>query len=189
MTDDLRFVTTNEGKVAEAREYLSDLVQVSRFEFEYTEIQSNSLVDIAEFGVREAYEEGGGPVMVEDSGLFISALNGFPGPYSAFIYSTLGNDRVWRIVRDEDDQVAFFRSVISYCDGNEVLSFEGAVRGRIVEPRGESGFGYDPLFEYDGQTFAELSTQEKNAVSHRGRALAKFASWLADEPAERKGVA
>jgi len=66
--------------------------------------------------------------------------------------------------------------------GEETLPvklFEGRVPGEIVAPRGDGGFGYDPIFEHDGTTFAEMSTEEKNAVSHRGRALAKFAEWYA----------
>ncbi|MFB6281077.1 MAG: non-canonical purine NTP pyrophosphatase [Haloferacaceae archaeon] len=65
-------------------------------------------------------------------------------------------------------------------DALPVRLFEGVVPGRIVPPRGDGGFGYDPIFEHDGTTFAEMSTEEKNAVSHRGRALAKFAEWYAD---------
>ena len=61
-----------------------------------------------------------------------------------------------------------------------VRLFAGSVPGRIVEPRGEDGFGYDPIFEHDGRTMAEMSPAEKNAVSHRGRALASFAEWFAD---------
>jgi len=67
--------------------------------------------------------------------------------------------------------------------GEDVLPvklFEGRVPGDIVAPRGEGGFGYDPIFEHDGATFAEMSTDKKNAVSHRGRALAKFADWYAE---------
>mgnify|MGYP006285010351 FL=1 len=64
-------------------------------------------------------------------------------------------------------------------DALPVKLFEGRVPGEIVAPRGEGGFGFDPIFEHDGTTFAEMSTDEKNAVSHRGRALAKFAEWYA----------
>jgi XTP/dITP diphosphohydrolase len=60
-----------------------------------------------------------------------------------------------------------------------VKLFTGAVPGRIVEPRGDGGFGYDPIFEHDGTTFAEMTAAEKNAISHRGRALGKFAEWFA----------
>ena len=63
-------------------------------------------------------------------------------------------------------------------DDLPVKLFYGSVRGRLVEPRGDGGFGYDPIFEHDGRTLAEMTPAEKNAVSHRGRALAKFAEWF-----------
>lgn len=184
----LRFVTTNPGKVREAREYLGGVREIEQFEYEYAEIQSEDLSPIAAHGAREAFDAAGSPVFVEDSGLFITDLGGFPGPYSSYVYGTLGNDRLWRLVSAEENHRAVFRSVIAYYDGETGETFEGAVPGRIVAPRGEGGFGYDPVFEYDGQTFAELSTAEKNAVSHRGRALAKFARWLAGDSVERKGT-
>ncbi|WP_424001942.1 non-canonical purine NTP pyrophosphatase [Haloarcula salina] len=65
-------------------------------------------------------------------------------------------------------------------DALPVKLFEGRVPGEIVAPRGEGGFGFDPIFEHDGTTFAEMSTEEKNAVSHRGRALSKFAEWYGE---------
>ena len=217
----LRYVTTNEGKVAEAREYLDD---VSALDFDYTEIQSDDLAAVAARGAREAHAHVGEPVIVDDAGLFVDALDGFPGPYSSYVEDTVGIEGVGRLAereRDEDqDDRAAFRCVIAYCDGEEfaaspdpvdrgdrvsaaatgptddetgddnggdsdasgppVKLFEGAVRGRIVQPRGGGGFGYDPIFEHDGRTLAEMSTAEKNAISHRGRALAKFAEWYHD---------
>jgi XTP/dITP diphosphohydrolase len=177
----LRFVTTNPGKVREARTYLPD--EIEQLEYDYAEIQSKNLTEIATRGAREAAAETGDPVFVEDSGLFVDALDGFPGPYSSFVYDTLGIVRVANLARTEGDHAARFRSVIAYCDGETVETFEGSVVGRIVEPRGEGGFGYDPIFEHDGRTFAEMDTEEKNAVSHRGRALATFADWLAGDTA------
>lgn len=184
------FVTGNEGKVEEAREYLAsvgeDVVQVA---FEYTEVQSDDLAEIASYGAREAFEELGGdqPVVVDDTGLFIDAFDGFPGPYSAYVEDTLGIERVWQLCEGEKTRRAYFRTILAYADGESVETFDGSVRGRIVEPRGDGGFGYDPIFEHDGRTLAEMDTEAKNAISHRGRALAKFVDWLADEPAERKG--
>ena len=190
----IRFVTTNEGKVREAREYLGD---VEQFDYDYTEIQHDDLAEIAAHGAREAFVESGGeePVIVDDSGLFVEALGGFPGPYSAYVEDTVGIERVWNLVRAEENRRASFRGVVAYAERGErsssdatsgdqsrvrVETFEGAVRGRIVAPRGDGGFGYDPVFEHDGRTLAEMDTEEKNALSHRGRALAKFADWLAD---------
>ena len=208
------FVTTNAGKVTEAQEYLDDPVE--QVAFDYPERQADDLATVAAHGARTAYRHVGGPVIVDDSGLTIDALDGFPGPYSSYVEDTLGIERVWDLVADEDDRSAAFRGVIAYCDGDPfeatpepvdtdrrgddidaterasattdeqvaddeqlpVRIFEGVVPGTIVEPRGEGGFGYDPVFEFDGRTFAELSTVEKNTISHRGRALAKFAEWL-----------
>ncbi|WP_435347817.1 XTP/dITP diphosphatase [Haloarchaeobius sp. HRN-SO-5] len=183
----IRFVTSNEGKVREAREYLSEPVE--QVDYDYTEIQHDELEAIAAFGAREAFEHLGGtdPVLVDDAGLFVDVFDGFPGPYSAYVEDTVGVEGVRALVATRDDDRARFRTVLAYYDGDEVATFDGAVQGRIVDPRGDGGFGYDPIFEHDGRTLAEMSTAEKNAISHRGRALAKFADWLADEPAERKG--
>ncbi len=212
----LRYVTTNPGKVREAERYLPD-GSVERLDFDYVEIQADDLGPIAARGAREAYRHAGEPVLVDDAGLFVEGLGGFPGPYSAFVEETLGIERVHAIAADLDDRRAAFRCVLGYCDGGEpapdlgpadrvdrgsaaepdadgprdetgdgtddtlpVTLFAGRVPGRIVAPRGDGGFGYDPIFEHDGETFAEMDTDRKNAVSHRGRALAKFAEWHAD---------
>ncbi len=81
----IRFVTSNEGKVREAREYLTD--DVEQVNYDYTEIQSGDLAEIAVAGAKEAFEETGGedPVVVDDAGLFVDALGGFPGPYSSYV--------------------------------------------------------------------------------------------------------
>ena len=186
----LRFATTNEGKVREARAYLADVVDdLEAWDYDYPELQADDLGTIASHGARDAFAAGDGtPVFVEDAGLFVEGLGGFPGPYSSYVYGTIGNEGLWRLAGELEDRAAAFRSVVAYADGETERTFEGVVRGTIVAPRGDGGFGYDPIFEYDGRTFAELSTDEKNAVSHRGRALATFADWLAGESAERKGA-
>jgi len=176
----LRFVTTNAGKVREARDYLETAVE--QFDYDYAEIQSDDLAAIAARGAREAHEAAGGddPVIVDDSGLFVGGLEGFPGPYSSYVEDTLGIERVWELARSLDDRAAAFRSVVAYADGETVETFTGEVPGRIVAPRGAGGFGFDPIFEHAGETFAEMDTEAKNAVSHRGRALASLAEWLAE---------
>jgi XTP/dITP diphosphohydrolase len=211
----LRYVTTNPGKVREAEEYLAD-GSVAQLDFDYAEIQSPDLGPIAVRGAREAYrhtvDRGDGegePVLVDDAGLFVDDLDGFPGPYSSYVEETLGIERVWGLGEDLETRKAEFRCTMAYCDGEgfdaspdpvdrgdraaaaasdadesggalPVKLFEGVVRGRLVAPRGEGGFGYDPVFEHDGTTFAEMSSAEKNAVSHRGRALEKFAEFYAE---------
>ncbi len=207
----LHYVTTNGGKVREAEEYLgSDAV--AQFDFDYTEIQADELGPIAAYGAREAYRQVGEPALVDDAGLFIDALGGFPGPYSSFVEDTVGVERVWNLGKAEENRSASFRCVLAYCDGEgfraspdpvdrddrvaasaagageseeeqdalPVKLFTGSVQGTLVPPRGEGGFGYDPIFEHNGQTMAEMSTEEKNAISHRGRALAKFGEWFSE---------
>ncbi|ELY47511.1 XTP/dITP diphosphatase [Natronorubrum sulfidifaciens] len=181
----IRFVTGNEGKVREAREYLADIEPIEQISYDYTEIQSDSLAEIAAHGAREAFDEAGGeqPVLVDDAGLFVDALGGFPGPYSAYVEDTVGVERLWRLAREEENRRAHFTTVLAYADETGTETFEGSVAGTLVAPRGEGGFGYDPIFEYNGQTMAEMSTEEKNAISHRGRALAAFVEWYADREA------
>jgi XTP/dITP diphosphohydrolase len=178
----LRFVTTNPGKVREAEEYLEGLYDVEQLDYDYTEIQSDDLADIAARGAREAFDarDDDVPVIVDDAGLFVKAVGGFPGPYSSYVEDTLGVERVWRVGADLEDRRAAFRCTVAFTDGDTTETFSGAVQGRIVAPRGDGGFGYDPIFEHDGETFAEMDTEEKNALSHRGRALAKLADWLAE---------
>jgi XTP/dITP diphosphohydrolase len=204
----LRYVTTNTGKVREAREYLdSDVIKA--LSYDYAEIQATSLRPIAATGAQEAYRYVGSPVLVDDAGLFIDGFDGFPGPYSAFIEDTLGIETVQRIAESELEtpRKATFRCVLAYCDGEMIKSafspdeyantnpnpnpnpeqdtstlpvklFTGEVNGRIVPSRGDGGFGYDPIFEHDGVTFAERDATEKNKISHRGRALTAFAEWF-----------
>jgi len=178
----LRFVTTNADKVAEAAAHLRDVATVEQFDYDYAEIQSDDLAAIAERGALESFEAAGGeaPVIVDDTGLFVRGLGGFPGPYAAYVEYTLGVERVWELAKPLDDRRAAFRCVIAYADADGVETFTGAVNGTVVAPRGEGGFGYDPIFEYDGSTFAEMTIEEKNAFSHRARALSKLADWLAE---------
>ena len=178
----IQFVTGNDGKVREAREYLEGIEAVEQVAYDYTEVQNDDLAEIATRGALEAFEEldGEDGVLVDDAGLFVDALGGFPGPYSAFVEDTLGVERVWQLVSAEENRRAHFRTVLAYADADGVETFEGAVGGTLVAPRGEGGFGYDPIFEYNGTTLAEMSTEQKNAISHRGRALATFAEWYAE---------
>ncbi|AGB17036.1 non-canonical purine NTP pyrophosphatase, rdgB/HAM1 family [Halovivax ruber XH-70] len=183
----LRFVTGNEGKVREARAYFDGITDVEQVAYDYAEVQADDLETIASRGAVEAYREldGTEPLFVEDSGLAIEALGGFPGPYSAYVEDTLGIERVWNLAADEENRRARFESVIAHVDGDpadpDVETFTGTVAGTIVAPRGEGGFGYDPIFAYNGATMAEMGATEKNAISHRGRAFATFAEWLAED--------
>ncbi|WP_297464690.1 XTP/dITP diphosphatase [Thermococcus sp.] len=177
----LAFVTSNPGKIEEARKYLEPLgVEVYQLRFPYPEIQADTLEEVAEYGAKWLAERVDSPFFLDDSGLFINALRGFPGVYSAYVYKTLGIDGILKLLEGVDDRSAYFKSVVAYWDG-ELHLFTGRVGGRITtEPRGKGGFGFDPIFVPSGfdRTFAEMTTEEKNEISHRGKALKAFAEWL-----------
>lgn len=181
------FVTGNAHKVREANDILSKVgVEVEQNNCGYPELQDDDLAVIAAFGARWAANGLNREVMVDDSGLFIKALRGFPGPYSAYVFDTLGNKGILKLMEEETDRSAVFKCVIGYCrPGGEPLCFPGEVAGEIAgETRGNGGFGYDPIFQVDGVTFGEMGDDEKNRLSHRYHALMKFAQWL-KEPQER----
>lgn len=121
----------------------------------------------------------------DDSGLEVKALNWEPGIYSARYSGTRGDvvnmNYLLQKMNGISDRTAQFKTVISFVQGGEVLLFEGLIKGNLLqEPRGEGGFGYDPIFVplgYD-QTFAEMSLEEKNKISHRALAMQKLIQYL-----------
>lgn len=135
---------------------------------------------------RFLYDRTGESCFADDTGLEVDALNGAPGVYSARYAGEAKNslDNMALLLKNMSgiqNRKARFRTVIALIlDGKEYL-FEGVVKGTIAEePRGTAGFGYDPLFVPDGYstTFAEMDSEAKNAVSHRGRAVEKLAAFL-----------
>lgn len=131
-----------------------------------------------------------GPVLAEDSGLVVPALGGAPGPRSARYAGPAAGDaeRIRKLLADmqgSGDRRARFVCVLALAERGELRALiSDAVEGELLEvPRGEGGFGYDPIFFFPplGKTFAELSTEEKNRYSHRGRAFRKLVQFLAGE--------
>ena len=175
------FVTGNKDKFVEVRDILKTFgVEVIQDKNGYPELQEDELEPIAAYGAQHAANKLNMPVMVDDSGIFIKVLNGFPGPYSRFVEDRLGNLKVLKLMEKEEDRTAYFKTVIGYCEpGKEPLVFSGVVKGKIAnEERGTCGFGYDPIFEHQSITFGELRYDEKNKVSHRRMAIDKFLEWF-----------
>jgi XTP/dITP diphosphohydrolase len=185
------FATGNINKFNEARQILGRFgIAVGMLRLKGDEIQSDSLKEIAQKSVLYACQQCKLPIFVEDAGLFIDALNGFPGPYAAYAYKTIHNNGILKLMQNEFKRNAKFQSVIAYCDQTtrEPLCFDGEAKGEItaVERReqGKSGFGFDPIFQPDGssKTFAEMTIKEKNGYSHRAMAIGKFAEWYRNQP-------
>ncbi len=180
------FATNNVHKFQEARMVLKKYqISVGMLRIKALEIQSDDLSEIAIASVREAYARCHLPLIVEDAGLFVEALNGFPGPYAAYAFKTLGNNGLLSLMENIVDRKAKFRSVVAflsdYC--KEPQRFEGEVSGEIVRQerigRQMSGFGFDPVFRpsRERKTFAEMQLDQKNEHSHRAQALSRFAEW------------
>ncbi len=122
----------------------------------------------------------GDRIFIEDSGLFVEALRGFPGVYSAYVSKTIGYKGILRLMKGEENRKAYFKSVVCLKLKGEIKIFRGKVEGRIAEKaRGRGGFGYDPIFIPEGsdKTFAE-APEIKNRASHRKRALEGMKDFL-----------
>ena len=187
-TADVIFASSNMNKFFEAQIILVEFgIKPIHYLLDLLEIQDDSLSKIAEQKAVFAYNESrlmksvGAPkpsaVIVEDDGLFIDSLSGFPGPFSSYAFKTLGNNGILKLVGNNRN--AQFRAVIAYCDSNKKPKlFESSIAGTISENIQGNGWGYEPIFipENQTKTYAELA--DKNKLSHRYEALKKFANWF-----------
>ncbi|HVP16971.1 MAG TPA: XTP/dITP diphosphatase [candidate division Zixibacteria bacterium] len=180
------FATNNVDKFNEARQVLAESkIAVAMLRVKSLEIQSDSLEEIAQASVMESFKKYRLPMVVEDAGLFVDALNGFPGPYAAYAYRTIGNKGLLRLMERVGNRKATFRSVIAYfsLQPKSPICFEGSVSGQIVHEErkidNKMGFGFDPIFMPDkcDKTFAQMNVVEKCKRSHRADAFRKFAAW------------
>jgi XTP/dITP diphosphohydrolase len=180
------FATNNVNKFDEARRVLAKYnIAVGMLRVKSLEIQGERLEEIAKASVVDAFEKCRLPVIVEDAGLSVDALNGFPGPYAAYVYKTVGNQGLLRLMKGIQPRRARFESAVAYFSAEleSPVCFHGQVLGKIVDEErrrsNRSGFGFDPVFTplNSSKTFAEMSIAEKNKHSHRARAFRKFAVW------------
>ncbi len=165
------FVTGSAGKLAEARRLCGEPLEA--VETDLPEIQSLDLREILQAKAEEAWRRIGRPLVVEEAGLELAALNGFPGPLVKWMLAATGAAGIAQVAHALGDPRARARCLLLYRDAERSLVAEGATEGTLVHPpRGDNGFGWDPIFLADGArlTFGELRGPEKDAVSHRGKA-------------------
>jgi XTP/dITP diphosphohydrolase len=208
----LWFMTSNNGKVVEAREHFAHFgIPVRQFEFEAIEPQSDDLETVALSKIEQAIPHLPNPddmLLVEDAGLFVDSLNGFPGVYSAYVLNTLGVHGILKLmeplqsenpIQDGNLRKAEFRAVAVLYHNGETTVAEGVCPGRIShQPVEGEGFGFDPIFipaDLDGDgdalevgqmgatsthgtPFGGISLEEKQLYSHRRRALSSLLSNL-----------
>ncbi len=178
----LYFATHNRNKYEEAYRIMETYgVHLIPLDIDKIEIQSDDIGKIALFAARQAYSVVKSPVIVDDTGLYIEALNGFPGPYAEYVYRTIGLNGILKLLLEEKNRRAYFETALAcVCPPWEKI-FKEKVEGKIVtRPRGEKGFGYDPIFSPLGteKTFAEMSIEEKNRYSHRAKAFHRLGKWI-----------
>jgi XTP/dITP diphosphohydrolase len=146
-----------------------------------TEVQSTSLGEIAKFAAQEAAKKHNRTVLVEDSGLFVKTLNGFPGPFSSYVYDTIGVRGLLKLMSRQTRRDAYFQAVLAVASPRDSYQeFSGKAHGTIShKPAGSQGFGFDPIFIPEGarKTFAQGGSEFKDKYSHRAKAFRNFALW------------
>ena len=178
----LYFVTHNKNKVREFKDIVKDEnIGIEHIDMEYPEMRSDNPEEIAKLSAKQLAEKLKKPVAVEDSGLFIKALNDFPGTCSAYIHKRIGLKGILRLMEGIDDRAALYKSAVGYCEpGKRPVSFLGSENGEIArEIRGSYGFGHDPIFIPEGyeQTYGETENVEE-IKKFRRRALLQLVKYI-----------
>ena len=182
---EINLVTSNMGKVKEFKIILGDEVKVNHIGQEYRELRSDDPEEIAREAAKRLAEELGKAVVVDDSGLFIKALNDFPGTCSSYIHKRIGLKGIIKLMEEVDDRICYYRSAVGYCEpGGEAISFLGEEKGMVSEEiKGNCGFGHDPIFipANSERTYGEMENCE-NLKRFRKIAVGKLKEYL-----EKKG--
>ena len=178
----LTMVTSNINKAREVAEFFGGVLDVTHIPLEIPELRSDNVEVISRQKAQYAYNQLHTPLIVDDTSFSIDVLKGFPGPYAAFVLDSIGNTGILKLMKDVENRNAHFTTVIAFADEYGIRHFSGTIHGRIIPvPRGNGGFGYDPILEINGQTLAELSLEEKSRISHRALALTAFQEWFLKE--------
>ncbi|KAK2628592.1 hypothetical protein QTJ16_001695 [Diplocarpon rosae] len=175
----LNFITSNKNKLTEVKAILGDTVDLQSQALDLVEIQG-TIEEISADKCRRAAAVVNGPVLVEDTCLCFNALKELPGPYIKWFLEALGHEGLNNLLAAFPDKSAQAVCTFAYCEGkgHEPIIFQGRTDGKIVPARGPTSFGWDPIFEYEGQTYAEMEKVQKNKISHRSKALEKLSKWL-----------
>lgn len=178
---ELLFLTSNKNKVREAKKILNKFgINFISKNSKGLEIQSDSLEEVAKRCALEGFKKFSKPVFVEDSGLFVDSLKGFPGVYSSYVLKTVGCKGILNLLGQQRRRSAKFVCVVAFAAKNIIKTFRGEVRGTISYSIAKGGgFGYDPIFVPLGysQPFSKI-IDKKYEISHRAKAFEKFAAYL-----------
>ncbi|MGC8581340.1 MAG: RdgB/HAM1 family non-canonical purine NTP pyrophosphatase [Thermoplasmata archaeon] len=180
MTLEVYFITSNMHKFEEISNFINNRIIIKRAVYPLIEIQDEDIEKVAMNKLLLSnlpYDY----AFVEDSGLFIKDLNGFPGVFSAYTFKTIGLEGIIKLMEGINNRHATFVSVIAFKQKEKILVFRGEVEGTIAfDIRGSNNFGFDPIFipENNKNTFGEMDIHEKSHYSHRTRAYKKFLEYV-----------
>ena len=163
-------VTGNSDKRLEAERILGCVIET--VDVDLPEIQSNDLIEVLKFKGEEAWRRVDRPLVVEETGLELNALNGFPGPFIKWMLAKVGAEGVARTAAALGDTSVTARCAFLYRDEDGIVVAEGRAPGNLVlPPRGDTGFGWDPVFVPEGEeaTCAQLGDEVKDRIGHRGQ--------------------
>lgn len=180
MLHTIKFITGNKNKLREACQILGMDIE-SGDAGELDELQTISVEEVIRHKAEEAYKKIQSPLIVEDSGLVFLAWKGLPGALIKWFEQTVGNEGILKMMESETDRRAVAQCYIAFHDGLSVEVVKGEIPGTIsTVVRGSSGFGWDQIFIPDGhtRTFAEMQSEEKNAISHRKNAFENLKKLL-----------
>lgn len=177
----INFATSNIGKVREFKQILEPQIKVNHIKISYPEIRSEDSEEIARHSAKEISSKFKKNIVAEDSGLFIKALNDFPGTYSATVHKKIGLKGILKLMKDVKDRECEYKSAVACCEpGKKSISFLGTEKGKIADSiRGSFGFGHDPIFIPEGsnETYGEIENVEK-VKKFRRRAVEKLREYL-----------
>lgn len=185
----LSFVTSNIHKFEEISDYFKDTkLKINHVNQKYAELQADSFLQIVLSSSSILSSTIDQPFIIEDSGLSVSDLNNFPGPYSSYVFQTIGWDGILKLMKNVDNRNAHFTSTIALAENDTIKTFEGITKGKISQQgQGDGGFGYDPIFipkfvddkgNENLRSYAQMSLSEKNILSHRAQSMKKLRDYL-----------
>lgn len=178
----LYFITGSENKLEEVKSLFSNTdYKISKINLDLPEIQAINSKDIiiakVKYAIKKTKKQN---IFVEDTGLHFDYLNGFPGALTKWFYLRNGSKKIYSLLKGKGNYNAKAITVIGYYDGEKIHCFTGEISGKIVSPRGKKGFAWDNIFVPKGQnkTFAEMTSDEKNKISMRKKAILNFKRHL-----------
>ncbi len=185
----IRFISSNKHKYEEIKSMMENAgIEIQWINMKYEEIQEESIDKISLDSANKLIKSIGENFFIEDSGIIIKDLQGFPGPYSSYVQKTIGNEGILKLMEGRNREASFV-TVVTYWNGARLHQFRGETNGTIATSIFEGrNFGYDPIFIPEGfnETVSLIPISRKNEISQRGKAIRSFIKYLKDSGSEAK---